>query len=281
MAARAYWKGFVKISLVSFPVSLFAVTSSSNRVAFHQVHKDTKRRIKLVPHDPELGPVERADLVKGYEYEKGKYVIIDPEELEAIKFETTKTIEIEKFVPMGSIDPLYRDGTYYVAPDGAVAEESFRVFAEAMARKKVVALARIVLSGRERMASLQPRGPGMMLTTLRYGQEVRSEGAYFEDIKDEEPNKNLLGLAEKLIDQNLGEFDPNEFADRYGDAVLELVKSKVEGRPAEFAEDAPQAANIVSLMDALKQSVEGGGEAAEEQKAPAKPKRRAAKKAAR
>ena len=280
MAARAYWKGFVKISLVSFPVSLYATTSSSNRVAFHQIHKDTKRRIKLVPHDAELGPVERAELVKGYEYEKGKYVIVDPEELEAIKFETNKTIEIEKFVPEGSIDPLYSDGNYYVAPDGAVAEESFRIFAEAMARKQVVALVRIVLSGRERIAALQPRGAGMLMTTLRYGQEVRSEQAYFEDIKDEGPNKNLLDLAEKLIDQNLGEFDPNEFTDRYGDAVLELVKSKLEGRPAAFAEDAPQAANIVSLMDALKQSVEGGG-ASEDEQAPAKPKRRAAKKAAR
>ncbi len=284
MAARAYWKGFVKISLVSFPVSLFAVTSSSSKVAFHQVHKDTKRRIKLVPHDSELGPVDRADLVKGYEYEKGKYVIIDPEELEAIKFETNKTIEIEKFVPADSIDPLYSDGNYYAAPDGAVAEESFRVFAEAMARKEVVALVRIVLSGRERIASLQPRGAGMVLTTLRYGQEVRAETAYFEDIKDEDPNANLLQLAEKLIEQNLGEFDPDEFADRYGDAVLELVKSKLEGRPADFAEDAPQSANIVSLMDALKQSVEGS-EAAEApaaaKKAPAKPKRRAAKKAAR
>lgn len=279
MAARAYWKGFVKISLVSFPVSLFAVTSSSNRVAFHQVHKDTKRRIKLVPHDPELGPVERADLVKGYEYEKGKYVIVDPEELEAIKFETNKTIEIEKFIPAGSIDQLYSDGNYYVAPDGAVAEESFRVFSAAMARKKVVGLVRIVLSGRERIASLQPRGLGMVLTTLRYGQEVRSESAYYEDIKDEEPNQSLLQLAEQLIDQNLGAFDPDEFADRYGDAVLELVKSKLEGRPAEFAEDAPQAANIVSLMDALKQSVDAAG-TAEPEEAAAKPKRRAAKKKA-
>lgn len=278
MAARAYWKGFVKISLVSFPVSLFAVTSSSNRVAFHQVHKDTKRRIKLVPHDPELGPVDRADLVKGYEYEKGKYVIVDPAELDAIKIETDKTLEVQKFVPAGSIDQIYSDGNYYVAPDGAVAEESFRVFAEAMARKQVVALVRIVMSGRERIASLQPRGTGMVLTTLRHGQEIRSEQAYFEDIKEDKANRNLLQLAEKLIDQNLGEFDPEEFTDRYGEAVLELVKSKLEGRPAEFAEDERPAANIVSLMDALKQSVEGG-DGADEDEAPAKPKHRAKKSA--
>ncbi len=289
MAARAYWKGFVKISLVSFPVSLFSTTSSSSRVAFHQVHKDTKRRIKLVPHDTELGPVDRAELVKGYEYEKGKYVIVDPEELETLKFETNKTVEIEKFVPADSIDGLYSDGNYYVAPDGAVAEESFRVFAEAMRRKKVVALGRIVLSGRERIAALQPRGPGMVLTTLRYGKEVRSETAIFEDIKQDAPNKNLLELAEKLVEQNLGDFDPDEYSDRYGDAVLELVKSKLEGRPAEFAEDAPQAANIVSLMDAPKQSVEDSEAPTKAKKAPAKaaksaakapPKRRAAKKAA-
>ena len=282
MAARAYWKGFVKISLVSFPVSLFATTSSSSRVAFHQVHKETKRRIKLVPHDTELGPVDRAELVKGYEYEKGKYVIVDPEELETLKFETNKTVEIEKFVPADSIDGLYSDGNYYVAPDGAVAEESFRVFAEAMRRKKVIALGRIVLSGRERIAALKPRGPGMVLTTLRYGKELRSETAVFEDIKEEAPNKNLLELAEKLVEQNLGDFDPDEYSDRYGDAVLELVKSKLEGRPAAFAEDAPQAANIVSLMDALKQSVEDteGQNGAKEKKVPAKAAKAPAKSAA-
>ncbi len=158
-----------------------------------------------------------------------------------------------------------------------------------MRRKQVVALGRIVLSGRERIAALKPRGPGMVLTTLRYGKELRSETAVFEDIKEEAPNKNLLELAEKLVEQNLGDFDPDEYSDRYGDAVLELVKSKLEGRPAEFAEDAPQAANIVSLMDALKQSVEGSEAPAKEKKAPAKAaktparapaKRSAAKKAA-
>lgn len=281
MALRAYWKGFVKISLVSFPVSLYAATSSSARVSFHQVHKDTKNRIKLVPHDPELGPVDRADLVKGYEFEKGNYVIVDPAELDEIKIETDKTVEILKFVPMDSVDDLYADSYYYMAPDGPAAEESFRVFRDAMESKDVTALARVVMSGRERIVTIAPRGAGMVLTTLRYGDEVRAEEAYFEDVKDEEPSDPMVTMAEQLIDQNMGEFDPDEFTDRYGEAVLELVKAKLEGGPADVVVQQEAAGNVVSLMEALRQSVEDDNAAAAagtkgKSKAKAKPKAAAA-----
>ena len=256
MAVRAQWKGFIKVSLVSFPVSLYTATSSSDRISFNQIHKDTKQRIKLVPHEPDLGPVSREDLVKGYEYEKGKFVVVEPSELDAIKLETTKTIEIEKFVKENEIDEFYVDSLYFVAPDGPVADEPFRVFVEAMRRKKVAGIARVVLSGRERIVAVKPRGKGIIMQTLRYGSEVRSEEPYFEDVGTGKVDAQMLKLAEQLINQRLGEFDPSEFSDRYGEAVLALVKSKIAGQPIEVLEEEEPAAKVVSLMDALRQSVE-------------------------
>ncbi len=256
MAVRAQWKGFIKVSLVSFPVSLYTATSSSDRISFNQIHKDTKQRIKLVPHEPDLGPVSREDLVKGYEYEKGKFVVVEPSELDAIKLETTKTIEIEKFVKESEIDEFYVDSLYFVAPDGPVADEPFRVFVEAMRRKKVAGIARVVLSSRERIVAVKPRGKGLIMQTLRYGSEVRSEEPYFEDVGTGKVDAQMLKLAEQLINQRLGEFDPSEFSDRYGEAVLALVKSKIAGQPIEVLEEEEPAAKVVSLMDALRQSVE-------------------------
>jgi DNA end-binding protein Ku len=256
MAVRAQWKGFIKVSLVSFPVSLYTATSSSDRISFNQIHKDTKQRIKLVPHEPDLGPVSREDLVKGYEYEKGKFVVVEPSELDAIKLETTNTIEIEKFVKESKIDEFYVDSPYFVAPDGPVADEPFRVFVEAMRRKKVAGIARVVLSGRERIVAVKPRGKGIIMQTLRYGSEVRSEEPYFEDVGTGKVDAQMLKLAEQLINQRLGEFDPSEFSDRYGEAVLALVKSKIAGQPIEVLEEEEPAAKVVSLMDALRQSVE-------------------------
>jgi DNA end-binding protein Ku len=241
---------------VSFPVSLYTATSSSDRISFNQIHKDTKQRVKLVPHEPNLGPVSREDLVKGYEYEKGKFVVIEPSELEAIKLETTKTIEIEKFVKESEIDELYVDSPYFVAPEGPVADEPFRVFVEAMRRKKVAGVARVVLSGRERIVAVKPRGKGLIMQTLRYGSEVRSEEPYFEDVGTGKVDAQMLKLAEQLIDQRFGEFDASEFSDRYGEAVLALVKSKIAGQPIEALEEEEPAAKVVSLMDALRRSVE-------------------------
>jgi DNA end-binding protein Ku len=210
----------------------------------------------MVPHEPDLGPVSREDLVKGYEYEKGKFVVVEPSELDAIKLETTKTIEIEKFVKESKIDEFYVDSPYFVAPDGPVADEPFRVFVEAMRRKKVAGIARVVLSGRERIVAVKPRGKGLIMQTLRYGSEVRSEEPYFEEVGTGKVDAQMLKLAEQLINQRLGEFDPSEFSDRYGEAVLALVKSKIAGQPIEVLEEEEPSAKVVSLMDALRQSVE-------------------------
>ena len=274
MAPRAYWKGFVKISLVSFPVSVYPATGSASKIAFNQLHKDTKNRIKMVPHDPELGPVSREDLVKGYEFEKGRYVIVEPEELDQIKIESTKTIEIEQFVKESEIDDLFVDSPYYLSPDGPVAQGPYCVLMEAMRRKKVVGIARVVMGGRERLVALRPRGKGALLSTLRYSNEVRGEETYFDDFKTGKSDRKLLELAEALIEQNMGEFDPAVFTDRYSEAVLELVKAKIAGETIEIVEEKAMAGEVISLMDALRQSVE----AADEKKPPAKRVARKAKK---
>ena len=276
MVQRAYWTGFLKISLVSFPVNLYTATSSSSRVAFHQLHKETKKRIKLVPHEPELGAVSREDLVKGYEFERGKYVVIDQSELDRIKIESAKTIEVERFVKEGEIDELYVDNPYYLAPDGPIADESFRVFVEAMKRRKVAGIARVVLGGRERVVALKPRGKAILLTTLRHGTEVRALEPYIEDLGSGKLDKELLELAERLIDQRIGGFDPNAFTDRYAEAVLELVQSKIAGETFEVIERAAPSATVVSLMEALRQSVEGAEEMSK--KPPARSARRRALK---
>jgi DNA end-binding protein Ku len=274
MAPRSTWKGHLKLSLVSCPVRLFNATSRSEKIAFHLLHKDTHNRIQMKPHDPEQGAVERSDLVKGYEYEKDQYVVFTDEDFDKVQIETTKAIVIEKFVDAKDVDPIYFDAPYYLAPDGAVAEETFRVIQHAMRDKKKVALSRIVLSNRERLIALSCRDKGFLMMTLRTADEVRDAKDYFTDITDEEPEAEMLELAEKLIDQKSGKFDPSEFKDRYHDAVVEMVKAKIKGQEPVIA-TAPERGKVINLMDALRQSL------GESQKPPAQSKpRKAAKPAA-
>jgi DNA end-binding protein Ku len=272
MAPRTTWKGHLKLSLVSCPVRLYNATSRSERVSFNLLHKETHNRIQMFPHDPELGKVDRADLVKGYEYEKDQYVILDEADFDKIEIESTKTIAIEKFVDESALDPIYFDSPYYLAPDGPVAEETFRVLQEAMKRKKKVALSRIVLSGRERLIAITVRDKGFVVMTLRSANEVRQSTPYFEDIGDAKPEKEMLELAGQLIDQKTGPFDPSDFNDRYNEAVIELVKAKVKGKAPVIAK-APERGKVINLMDALKRSLDGDGTA---QKPPAKSRGRPA-----
>lgn len=255
MAPRSSWKGHLKLSLVSCPVRLFNATSRSEKVAFHLLQKDTHNRIQMKPHDPELGPVERADLVKGYEYEKDQYVVFSDEDFEKIQIDSSKAIVIEKFVDAKEVDPIYLDAPYYLAPDGAVAEETFRVIQHAMRDKDKVALSRIVLANRERLIALTCRDRGFLMMTLRTADEVRDSKDYFTDIKDEEPEAEMLDLAEKLIEQKSGKFDPSEFKDRYQDAVIEMVKAKIKGQEPVLAK-APERGKVINLMDALRRSLE-------------------------
>ena len=271
MAPRAYWKGYLKLSLVSCPVKLYSATSSANKISFNQLHKDTMNRVQMKYHDPELGEVSRSDLVKGYQFEKDKYVVIDKEELEAIQIESNKTIEIEGFVDASEIDMLYLDSPYFLGPDGPVAEETYGVIREALMRTNKVGIARIVLSSRERIISLAPYGDGMVLTTLRSKDEVRDATHYFEEI-DTEASAELMQMAEMIINQKVMEFDPEQFEDRYEAALMDLVKAKIAGKEPVISK-APEQGKVVNLMDALKASLE-------EERAPvaeSQPKKPAAK----
>jgi DNA end-binding protein Ku len=274
MAPRSSWKGHLKLSLVSCPVRLYNATSRSEKVAFHLLHKDTHNRIQMKPNDPELGPVERSDLVKGFEYEKDQYVVFEQEDFDKVQIETSKAIVIEKFVDAKDVDPIYLDAPYYLAPDGAVAEETFRVIQHAMRDKDKVALSRIVLANRERLIALSCRDKGFLMMTLRTADEVRDSADYFTDIQDEEPEQEMLDLAEKLIEQKSGKFDPSEFRDRYHDAVVEMVKAKIKGQEPVLAK-APERGKVINLMDALRRSLDEAKPPAE-----SKPRRAASDKTA-
>jgi DNA end-binding protein Ku len=274
MAPRSTWKGHLKLSLVSCPVRLYNAVSRSEKVSFHLLHKDTHNRVQMKPHDPELGPVERSDLVKGYEYEKEQYVVFTDEDFDKVQIESSQAIVIEKFVDAKDVDQIYLDSPYYVAPDGAVAEETFRVIQHAMQEKRKVALSRIVLSNRERLIALTCRDQGFLMMTLRTADEVRDSEDYFTDIKDEEPEQEMLDLAERLIEQKSGKFDPSEFRDRYQEAVIEMVKAKVKGQEPVLAK-APERGKVINLMDALKRSLDDAKPPAE-----SKPRKAAGKKTA-
>jgi DNA end-binding protein Ku len=272
MAPRASWKGYLKLSLVSCPVRLYTATSTSDRIRFNQLHKDTYNRINMKPVDPELGLVERSDLVKGYEYEPKKYIIIDAEDLEAVKLESTHTMNIEAFVDADEVDPIWQDSPYYLAPDGAMAEETFTVLREALRRSGKVAIARVVLSSRERVVTIAPREKGMFVETLRGPSDVKSTASYFDDIPDMKPDAEMLELAEALIKQKTTEFDPRDYEDRYETALKDMIKEKLKGEKPVIAE-APERGNVVNLMDALKASLS-------ETKPPAKSRSKRTTKAA-
>ncbi|HEX5263857.1 MAG TPA: Ku protein [Phenylobacterium sp.] len=262
MAGRASWKGYLKLSLVSCPVKLFPATSSSaGKISFNLLHKDTMNRVQQKYHDPELGEIDRADLVKGYQFEKDKYVVVTAEELEEIEVESSKTVDIDGFVDAGAVDPIYFDSTYYLAPDGPIAEETFAVILDAMKQAGKVAVARIVLSGRERQVTIQPITDGFRLTTLRAAKEIREPASALEPLKAKY-SPDMLAMAGQIIGAKQMDFDPNAFEDRYEEALLTLVKSKISGGQPIITK-APERGNVVNLMDALRASI------AEERRPPA------------
>ncbi|MBO6902673.1 MAG: Ku protein [Rhizobiaceae bacterium] len=283
MAPRATWKGHLRLSLVSCPVRLYNATSSKDRITFNQLHKDTHNRINMKPVDPELGLVERSDLVKGYEYEDKKYIIIDNEDLDSVKIESNHTISIEAFVDEDAIDAIYLDAPYYLAPDGAMAEETFVVLREALKKAGKVAIARLVLSSRERVITIAPRETGMFVCTLRNPHEVRGTAEYFDNIPVGEPDKEMLDLAEKLIEQKTTEFDPKDYEDRYETALMAMIKEKLKGHKPVIAAAPERGGNVINLMDALKASLSDSKPPAKSKSKPAatagKPKKATRKKA--
>ena len=254
MAPRASWKGYIKLSLVSCPVRLYPAVSANEKIRFNQLHKDTHNRINMKPVDPELGLVERSDLVLGYEYEDKQYIIIDDEDLEAVRIESNHTLNIEAFVDESEVDVIYQDSPYYLAPDGKMAEETFAVLRDAMAAAGKVAIARLVMSSRERVVTIGARDKGMFVTTLRDPREVRSTAAYFDEIPDIKADPEMLQLAEKLIEQKVTHFEPEKYEDRYESALMEMIKEKLKGHKPIIAA-APERGNVINLMDALKASL--------------------------
>src|SRR6185503_7216759 len=252
MAGRASWKGYLKLSLVSCPVKLFPATSASaGKISFNLLHKDTLNRVQMKYHDPELGEIDRADLVKGYQFEKDKYVVVTAEEFDEIEIESSKTIDIDGFVDAAEIDPIYFDSTYYLAPDGPIAEETFGVILEAMRK---VAVARIVLSGRERLVTVQPIEDGFRLTSLRSAKEIREPSSALDKLNVKFSDDMLL-MASQIIASKAMSFAPETFEDRYEEALLQLVKSKIAGGQPVITK-APERGNVVNLMDALRRSIE-------------------------
>jgi DNA end-binding protein Ku len=259
VAPRAYWKGYLKLSLVSCPIALFPATSEREKISFHQINKETGNRIRYKKVDAETGDeVEAGDIIKGYEVAKGEYIELEPEELEAVALESKRVIEIDEFVPRSEIDELYMRDPYYIVPDGDVGQQAFAVIREAIRKEGMVALGRVVFTSREHIIALEARGKGMMGITLRYPYEVRSEDEYFDGIEDEKIPKDMLDLAVHIVDTKIGHFKPQEFQDRYEDALKELLRKKQRGEKIERVRE-PAPSNVINLMDALRQSVKASG----------------------
>ena len=262
MAARAYWKGSLKLSLVSCPVLLYPATTSVDKTRFHMINTETGNRLKQQMVDAETGDVVESDQKgRGYELTKGKYVRIDKNELEAVQIESNHTIDIDSFVPKDEIDKRFLDHPYYIAPDGKAGADAFAVIRDAMKDQDRVALARIVLTNREHIIAIEPLGKGLLGTTLRYLCELRDEDEYFGDIKNPKISKDMIELASHILDSKAAHFDPSKFKDEYENALKTLVKRKAAGKPVKAAEPEEKHDNVISLMDALKQSLKGGASA--------------------
>ena len=283
MAARAYWQGQIRLALVSIPVEIYSATKSGAQISFKQIHEPTGKPIHYEKVVTGVGPVDTDEIMKGFEYEKGNFVLLEQDEIDAVKLESKKTLELTQFVDADEIDVLYYEKPYFVVPADDLAEEAFIVLREALRRSKKVGLGQLAMRGREYVVSLKPCGRGMVLETLRYADEVNKAQGYFRDIPDTKPDDDLMDLAETLIAKKSAKFDPKEFHDRYVDALKGLVERKRKAKGGKIIEDAGDEtpkkgrSNVVDLMAALKKSVESKGAASAEpakkalaRKAPAK-----------
>ena len=254
MAPRAMWSGYLKLSLVTIPVRMYNAISSTSRVALNQLHKNCNRRVRQQLVCPEHGKLEREDIVKGYEYEEDKYVVIDQADLEKIKLETSKSIDLIQFVTVDEVDPVFFDKSYYVAPDGPIAEDAFRVVREAMRKANKMAIGQVVIAGREHIIALRVKDRGFALSTLHYASEIRQAAPYFEGIRNGEVDKNQLALASQLVENNTAPFNPAQFTDRYEEALLEIIKAKAAGSEPIIVQQV-EPGKVIDLMSALKQSL--------------------------
>ena len=264
MAPRANWKGYLRLSLVSCPIALYPASSLSEKVSFNRINRKTGNRLKQQNVNSETGDVvPREDTARGFEVAKGQYLIVEDQEIDAVQIESTRTIEIDQFVPRSEIDDRYINSPYYLAPDGKVGQDAFAVIRDTIAKMNMVAIGRVVLTRREHIIALEARGRGLLELTLRYPYEVRDEQPYFEDIPDLKLSKEMLDLATHIVQTKAGHFDPAQFDDRYENALIDLLKKKEAGEKIEPAKEGPTP-QVVNLMDALRASID-----AEKKKAPA------------
>jgi Ku protein len=282
---RAYWKGSLKLSLVTCPVALYPAATTMEKTKFHMINRETGNRLKQQMVDAETGDVvEKEQKGRGYEISKGQYVEIEREELEAVQIESNHTIDIDNFVPRDEIDRRYLNNPYYIAPDGKAGTDAFAVIRDAMKDKDRVALARIVLANREHIIAIEPLGKGLLGTTLRFPYEVRDEEDYFDDIKSPKISKDMIDLAVHILDSKAAHFDPSKFKDEYETALKTLVKRKAAGKPVKVVEKEQKPDNVINLMDALKASLKGGRGKSTKRASSSRPhvaRKRPAKKAAR
>lgn len=261
MAARAFWQGQIRLALVSIPVEIYAATKSGAKISFRQIHEPSGKRIAYEKVVPGIGPVDRDEIIKGYEASRGNYVLLEDEEIEAVKIESKKTLELVQFVGGCEIDPLYFEKPYYVVPADDLAEEAFIVLREAMRKAGKIGIGQLAVRGQEKLVAIKPCGSGLLMETLRYADEVREGHAFFDDIGDDKPAKDLLDLATTLIDRKSAPFDADEFRDRYADALMKLIEKKAKSKGGKkILEDVEEPAsgagsNVVDLMAALKKSV--------------------------
>ena len=259
LSARPVWQGHLRLSLVSCPVALYNATTRANDISFHLLNPETNNRIRMVPTDPDSGPVERADLVKGYEVEKNRYIILDDADLDKVKLETTHTLEIEHFVDAAEIDRLFWNDPYLLLPADDMAAQAYAVIRAAMEGEGRIALGRVVMHTRERLMALEARGKGLLAYSLRMRDEVVDVDAAFDMIPEIKPDRKMIEIAEKIIEQQQSKFNPEAFTDRYEDALRDLIKRKQAGEKLTPVEEPPDTGNVVNLMDALKLSLKAKG----------------------
>jgi DNA end-binding protein Ku len=290
MVARPIWRGQIRLALVSIPVELYPATKSGAQIQFHQVHEPTGKRIRYEKVVPGIGAVDKDEIVKGYEVSKGHYVLLDPEEIESVKLESRKTLDLVQFVDADGIDAMYFDKPYYVLPADDLAEEAYVVMRDALKAAKKIGVGQLAMRGQEYVVALKPCGRGLLLETLRYADEVHKSAGFFRDIGDHKPDADLLDMASMLIDRKAGEFDPADFHNRYVDALHRLIAEKQKKKGEKIIEDPdadappPKGSNVIDLMAALKRSLgdekkgakkPAARKSAAEKEAPAKARKRA------
>jgi DNA end-binding protein Ku len=258
MAPRAFWTGHLRLSLVTIPVRLYTATSSERRIELHQIHEPSGQRIRYQKIAPGVGPVENEEITKGYEYEKGKYVLVDPKEVDALKLEGKQIIDMVRFVDQDAIDARYFETPYYLLPDGDMADEGYVVIQKALKETGKVGLGQFILRGHGNIVAIKPCGRGLLLEILRHANAVKPADIFFDDIPELKVDKEALDLAKELIERKAGPFEPEQFKDEYAEAMWELIHAKIEHRAPEIVTEQAPTAKVINIMDALKKSVQQG-----------------------